>query len=506
MHATSDVSSSNVLLLRIPTHLLFNPYSIRTDKKMGFILRRAAESNIVLNPLTTLLFGLLHEQALGSMSEWQPFLKSLPSYQNMVTAQQFTLSELDSVPWAAVLCEEAQLQRENVQAAEQTINALFECATKSEEMKIATQRMSLRRCYLTEDLSWAWSIVSTRACFMDVEAYRRQQQQESTARNNAQHTTQSTSSTATFTSTATHTHTNTNTNMRRLDKPDTNTSALVPWLDLLNHTSESSNKAAKAEWVAGRGFEVTSTVPLQSGEPICLCYGNISNELLLSRYGFVDSSQSDGGARMHPVHGVDRLLKCAELLRRNDCCSSSGNGSTSFCWSCASCSGRMETLGEAGLWPIENAGALTFSTDTMPVSWNLLTIARVLTATNAVASGGKMRSIVNDEPGDSEGSAWALLEMVVAAELLDLVVKVVHVHVVVVVVKEEEDSFVPAAKKKRVEGGGGVEGGDGGGGGNGGDSGKRLQQRQRLLGELRVARQIILMSASSAVAKKCREF
>ena len=530
MHATSDIPTSDVLLLQIPTHLLFNAHSVRTDARTGFILLRAAESDIVLDPLATLLFGLLHEQSLGVTSKWRPFLASLPSSSEMITAQQFTLAELQTVPWAAELIEEKKIQQENLETAELAIKALLTWAerqTNDESMKITMQRMTTGRD-LKRDLMWAWSVVSTRACYMDVEKLRKRRQLSSSSTTRMSSTTKSSTTTSSSTTSSTIRMSST---MRRLDKPGTNTSTLVPWLDLLNHTSAGPDHAAKAEWVAGRGFEVRSTLPLRSGEPIFLCYGNISNELLLSRYGFIDSAHPSDGATMHPVRGVHRLLSCVASMRRDgDTCNGGGGGGggrgggsgsddqdaavvdsatiNSFCWSdsCSSCSGRMQTLSEAGLWPIESAGALSFlpttwqegaDTDTaLPVSWNLLTIIRVLTATNEIALNiKKMRSVVNDEELDkkSETVAWDVLRRLVAAELSDLKVNDSS--------SDGSPSQSPAKKKQKKEESEIVavavvvhDDDD--------DDGRK--ERRRLLLLLRDARKKILLSSSSAVARKCR--
>ena len=110
----------------------------------------------------------------------------------------------------------------------------------------------------------------------------------------------------------------------------------------------------------------------------------------------------------------------------------------------------------------------------------MLTIVRVLTATNEIASKKvTMRLVVNDEELDtkSEAAAWEVLRRLVAAELLDL----------------ELRSSSPAKKrqKKRQK------------------KGRRLddgwKERQSLLSSLRDARKKVLLSSSSAVEKKCRD-
>jgi hypothetical protein len=89
----------------------------------------------------------------------------------MITAQQFTMEELETVPWASELIEEAEIQRDQIKAAESAIRVLFEWAeeTSDEDTKIALGRMMAGHDDLSESLAWAWSVVSTRACYMDVD-------------------------------------------------------------------------------------------------------------------------------------------------------------------------------------------------------------------------------------------------------------------------------------------------------------------------------------------------
>ena len=176
-------------------------------------------------------------------------------------------------------------------------------------------------------------------------------------------------------------------------------------------------------------YEVRAGAPVDAGKPVMLCYGDLSNEVLLARYGFVDRMHPSDSAVLHPTTGVARLLRIAAkrqcersacavdtaaICRPNkwrkqdsDCrpnakktkkvrqvaeCTTEAVSSCctlprpSFCWriQCASCSSRSATLAEAGLWPLENAGECSFfaptgpekgvttMNDAVPVTWNLL--------------------------------------------------------------------------------------------------------------------------------------
>lgn len=200
LHATEGVKRGD-LLLQVPAALLFNTRSVRTDKVLGPVLHEAAASGTCqLNPLATLCFGLIHERALGKSSWWWPMLASFPKPEEMVTAEQFTAQELKCVPWAAALHEEHLLQTDNLSTATDQMNSLLTWALRNEAdsptLRMA-QLSSQRGAYSAEGISWAWSVVSTRACFMSVDKYQ--------------------------------------TKGSRVDTEDTST--LVPWLDLLNHNS-----------------------------------------------------------------------------------------------------------------------------------------------------------------------------------------------------------------------------------------------------------------------------
>lgn len=171
-------------------------------------------------------------------------------------------------------------------------------------------------------------------------------------------------------------------------------------------------------------YEVRAGAPVHAGNPVLLCYGELSNEVLLARYGFVDRMHPADTAVLHPATGVATLLRIAaeRQCRKSACavgtaatsirserrkhimtcqpnaqrskkirwaaeCDAKAESSCctvpspSFCWSlqCASCSSRSATLAEAGLWPLENAGECSFfaptgpeNDDAVPATWNLL--------------------------------------------------------------------------------------------------------------------------------------
>lgn len=200
LHATESAKRGD-LLLQVPADLLFNTRSVRNDKVLGPALHEAAASGMCqLNPLATLCFGLIYERALGAQSWWWPMLASFPEPEEMVTAEQFTEQELKCVPWAAALREEHQTQIHNLSTVTDQINTLLAWATRNEAVSPALQVAQLSRlrdAYGAAGISWAWSVVSTRACFMNVSNYQ--------------------------------------TNGSHVDTEDTST--LVPWLDLLNHNS-----------------------------------------------------------------------------------------------------------------------------------------------------------------------------------------------------------------------------------------------------------------------------
>eukprot|EP01043_Picozoa_sp_COSAG02_P015725 COSAG02_NODE_677_length_18591_cov_105.949221_6_plen_545_part_00 len=200
LHATEGVKRGD-LLLQVPAALLFNTRSVRSDKVLGPALHEAAASSMYrLNPLATLCFGLIYERALGAQSWWWPMLASFPEPEEMVTAEQFTAQELRCVPWAAALHEEHQRQTHNISIVTDQINTLLAWVTRNEAVSPALRVARLSRyrgAYGAAGISWAWSVVSTRACFMNVSKYQ--------------------------------------TNGSHVDTEDTST--LVPWLDLLNHNS-----------------------------------------------------------------------------------------------------------------------------------------------------------------------------------------------------------------------------------------------------------------------------
>jgi hypothetical protein len=155
-----------------------------------------------------------------------------------------------------------------------------------------------------------------------------------------------------------------------------------------------------------------------------VCRSGISNERFFPA-GFVDPSHPADSAVLHPTAGPASLLVTAAKRRharqqkrqtagtkpagvrhsggkqhQQRDGSSRGGGSaganpagrdgrscsspSSFCWRphCAGCTCRIQTLTEAGLWPIENAGECTFfspvaaatgeSNADQAVTWNLL--------------------------------------------------------------------------------------------------------------------------------------
>ena len=119
--------------------------------------------------------------------------------------QSSSAQELSYVPWAAALHEEHRMQTHNLSKAQDLIDALVAWAVRNEAASPALQAAQLRKqreAYGATGMSWAWSVVSTRACFMDVSKY--------------------------------HEHLST-TAGSYVDTQDTST--LVPWLDLLNHDS-----------------------------------------------------------------------------------------------------------------------------------------------------------------------------------------------------------------------------------------------------------------------------
>lgn len=243
LHATEDVQRGD-LLLRVPAAVLFNTRSVHTDRVLGPVLREAAACGACqLNPLATLCFGLIHERALGVRSWWWPMLASFPDPSEMVTAEQFTAQELGYVPWAAALHDEHQLQSRNLSAASALINALLKWAICNEETIPALQAAQLRNqqnAYGVVGMSWAWSVVSTRACFMDLSKY-----QLSDTCTRFRCSTVSTPTAADRAAVAENVEgTAPGHAMQQLpaehllasiDTEDTST--LVPWLDLLNHTS-----------------------------------------------------------------------------------------------------------------------------------------------------------------------------------------------------------------------------------------------------------------------------
>lgn len=163
LHATSAVEAAasradgrGELLLRVPASLLFNTRSIRSDPLLGPLLREAACAGVPrLSPLATLCLGLIHERAMGAASRWAPMIASFPS--EMITAEQFTVAELAQLPWAAALHDEARMQQENLAAASRLINGLLDAGYMPG---------SHRAAFGPEGLSWAWSVISTRACFL----------------------------------------------------------------------------------------------------------------------------------------------------------------------------------------------------------------------------------------------------------------------------------------------------------------------------------------------------
>ena len=314
LHATDSVQRGD-LLLRVPAKVLFNTRSIRGDQVLGPLLRDAAAAGVTrLSPLATLCLGLIHERALGARSWWQPMIASFPEPEGMVTAEQFTELELERVPWAAALHEEARVQKQNLAAAAELVQGLLEWTGRSDAAVQSVWMWEQRDAYGAAGMSWAWSVVSTRACFMDMSKYQ--------SASNYQPSSAVAASGTEGRATAA-----TNNSQRRSGRDDDegmmrsskgssaadqnvsdgteDTSTLVPWLDLLNHNSAGQADAATAAWVANPGaqdtslqsesggpcqyedgaYEVRSGTAVAAGKPVLLCYGELSNEVLLARYG-----------------------------------------------------------------------------------------------------------------------------------------------------------------------------------------------------------------------------
>ena len=85
---------------------------------------------------------------------------------------------------------------------------------------------------------------------------------------------------------------------------DEDTSVLIPWLDLLNHSS--NRPTASARWVPQASvYEVQARCKREAGEAVFLSYGALTNELLLARYGFVDPAHAtDVAALPAPVSSL----------------------------------------------------------------------------------------------------------------------------------------------------------------------------------------------------------
>ena len=411
LHATSGAGE---LLLRVPARLLYNTRTIHADPLLGPLLSEAAAATggVLLSPLATLCFGLMHERARAAASRWEPFLASFPA--EMVAAVQLTPIELATVPWALEL---------HAEAAEQHARLVKVCSIVAELLRWADSDDAQRspgvaawhaitgpqrdRDFGRERVLWAWSVISTRACYMrcspplfagSTSSF--EQQRPSAVP------------------------------MVQDSALEADVSTLVPWLDLLNHVSsrhsatasfvaDKSHSTNRAEDLATTGsYEVHSVLPIASGSPVFLSYGEgMANELLLARYGFVDPNHPSDVA---PVPQLELLLQLAAERR---CCpvsdgsavSTSTGGELSrgalhcrgeqFCWQCKECLLRSTCLSEVGLYPLEASGTLAFLTppaaatptttggdsedsddrcrsDDMStiVSWNMLTIARVLTA------------------------------------------------------------------------------------------------------------------------------
>jgi hypothetical protein len=522
LHATSAVRGPGELLLRIPARLLYNTRTIRTDPTLGLLLFAAKEAGVpLLSPLATLCFGLVHERALGAGSRWAPFFDSFPAPREMITAEQMTESELAAVPWAPALQAEARTQRQQLAAAQQLITALLDWAAVAARSGLAAVAAAIaRQLCVKGSMSWAWSVISTRTMFMDQAQW---------------------SGGLSFGGAPTGPETGrglTEKQVRQLADGTEDTSTLVPWLDLINHTSSGSTQAAgfrgssyreRAGWMPpddenvavfggfmqnsnradSGGYEVRSSAAIARGKAIYLCYdANVSNEMLLARYGFIDGDHPADAARLHPLTGLARLLALAAVRRQarsgwgSSRCAQwgGGEGGAALCWGeeeghhCASCSGRVATLVAAGLWPMEVAGDLCFFAPPPPavsdepelaaaaaaiVSWNLLTIARVVTASDAEAAlaktaGGSsaMQQVLGDAPlsAASEAEAWQLLQDVVAAELRDL-------------------QHIPEQPPE----------GDAGEGVEEPTAKQRASQRAKLLWSLTAARRQILCAASAAM-------
>ena len=283
---------------------------------------------------------------------------------------------------------------------------------------------------------------------------------------------------------------------------DEDTSVLIPWLDLLNHSSDIAT--ASATWKpptavqpssdgrtvdaqsaehGGGCYEVVASVDMSVGDTVFLSYGGHSNELLLARYGFVDRSHPADVAAIPTVTAVERLLDAIRAIPTQDqdsCCAAAaaaaavkgsgkqqqrqhrgqgkcprhaatepnrqsqqsqqsqqiqlqclgndcGDDDDSCCKCCAA---RVAVLSSLCLWPISQAGELgffdppTLEADEedeedegaaalgggihQAVSWNLLTIVRVLTATDIEVLG----------PRTDRGGAAAAVQRAVSDECI----------------------------------------------------------------------------------------
>ena len=403
----TGAAAAGDVLLRLPAAALFTCRSVLgPSTSLGPWLRAAAAGGVRVGPLATLCCGLLHARG-DAGSPWARFLASFPPMSpGMVCAAQFSAAELGRAPWASALHKEAGIQRRRILAVRSQLRALLRWSG-SPDAPACPLGASTRDTLCSEEaVGWAWSVVSTRACFISANAAPLEHWARS-AQNSGDEV-----------------------------EDDEDTSVLIPWLDLLNHSS--NRPTASARWVPqAEVYEVQALCKMEAGEPVFLSYGALTNELLLARYGFVDPAHATDVAPLPaPVSGLlPPRGAAAGCARGGRLCLSDG---------CAACAARMALLQTLCLWPLEAAGDLTFCCPkagaspppagaaadaarreraASAVSWNLLTIVRVMTASDEeVGDGGRdsaVQRVAMDEPVSkaSEAAAWGALEALARAQL-----------------------------------------------------------------------------------------
>lgn len=163
------------------------------------------------------------------------------------------------VPWAADLSNERSEQVRNLEGAMQQINGLLDWAAHIAACEAAghthanrgnasravsaarlpTEESARTAAFGSARLLWAWSVVSTRACFMDVGAYSHQALVSEGSSEGPANKKGSVSGGCS----ASH--------LRRLMQGAGgagDTSTLVPWLDMINHNCAGPTGCASASW------------------------------------------------------------------------------------------------------------------------------------------------------------------------------------------------------------------------------------------------------------------